>query len=188
MGQVLNPGSSCTYSGGTFEVLSNGCVRLSGLGSGTLCAQSINYNGFQASRQTGNRWRIDALPGGGGGGSGDAFSAEITSCSGTQIVPGQPIYRITVAGNVQARRSLSFVKVEGYANDATIGVQLLGSIPAGQSKDFSITGILSAATIITTVTCKVEVEATVAGSTARDSRPQSNVQTVVEARAIGRVG
>ncbi len=54
VGQVLNPGSSCTYSGGTFEVLSNGCVRLSGLGSGTLCAQSINYNGFQASRQSGN--------------------------------------------------------------------------------------------------------------------------------------
>ena len=61
VGKVLEPGESCTYSGGTFEVRSDGfgCV-----GSGSICAgQGLNLGSFSASKISGTtNWKINALP------------------------------------------------------------------------------------------------------------------------------
>ena len=62
VGLVLSPGESCTFSGGTFEVLSNGCVRVGSVSG--ICARNININGLRATRLSGNRWEITGLPGG----------------------------------------------------------------------------------------------------------------------------
>ncbi|WP_420439841.1 Ig-like domain-containing protein [Candidatus Palauibacter sp.] len=70
VGLVLSPGESCTFSGGTFEVLSNGCVRV-GSGGGSICAQNININGLRATRLSGNRWEILGLPSGDAGDGSD---------------------------------------------------------------------------------------------------------------------
>ncbi len=62
VGLVLSPGESCTFSGGTFEVLSNGCVRVGSVSG--ICAQNISINGLRATRLSGNRWEILELPSG----------------------------------------------------------------------------------------------------------------------------
>ncbi len=74
VGQVLSPGESCTFSGGTFEVLSNGCVRVGSVSG--ICGRNININGLRATRLSGNRWEITGLP---GGDVGDGNSLTVTS-------------------------------------------------------------------------------------------------------------
>ena len=71
VGQELDPGDYCTVdipgiNVGTnrFEVTSEG----RGCYGGICAGRSLNLSGFEASRITGtSRWRIDAVPGGGGG-------------------------------------------------------------------------------------------------------------------------
>ena len=63
IGQILGPGQSCDFNGSTFEVLEGGCARISSLGSGRLCSQSITYNAFRATRVNATDFRIDSLPG-----------------------------------------------------------------------------------------------------------------------------
>ena len=74
VGLVLSPGESCTFSGGTFEVLSNGCVRVGSVSG--ICGGNININGLRATRLSGNRWEILALP---SGDAGDGHSLTVTS-------------------------------------------------------------------------------------------------------------
>ena len=62
VGLVLSPGESCTFSGGTFEVLNNGCVSVGSVSG--ICAQNIFINGLRATRLSGNRWEILELPSG----------------------------------------------------------------------------------------------------------------------------
>ena len=74
VGLVLSPGESCTFSGGTFEVLSNGCVRVGSVSG--ICGRNININGLRATRLSGNRWEILALP---SGDAGDGHNLTATS-------------------------------------------------------------------------------------------------------------
>jgi len=63
VGQVLTPGDSCTHpSIGTFTVLGGGCASVSVFGSGRVCSNSINANGFRATRVNSVNFRIDVLP------------------------------------------------------------------------------------------------------------------------------
>ena len=70
VGQELDPGDYCTVDIPGVNVGTNRFeVRSDGQGCyGSICSgQSLNLSGFRASRAAGtSRWRIDALPGGGG--------------------------------------------------------------------------------------------------------------------------
>ena len=89
------------------------------------------------TRSTNNDWRLADDD------SAGAATASIATCRGTRITPGIPIYRITITGNVQARRPVTQLRVTGYANDVLMGTDVLDDLSAGQSTDFSIQGILS---------------------------------------------
>ena len=71
VGQELGPGDYCTVDIPNVSVGTNRFeVRSDGTGCyGFICSgRSMNLNGFEASRIGGtSRWRIDAVPGGGGG-------------------------------------------------------------------------------------------------------------------------
>ncbi len=156
-------------SGASFQ-FSSGQVTISFNNGGYIEEAGIRYTcrtsgGCRVVNRVVTQGTIEAA-GGGGGGTGQAASGEITSCRGVQIAPGIPTYRITIEGTVRANRTVSFVIVTGYANGQTMGVAQLGSIAAGQSKNFSVGGLLAAAQPITTVTCTAKLEYQTSGSTA----------------------
>ena len=65
VGQLLHPGDFCTVDIPGINVGSNRFeVRSDGRGCyGNICSDTrLNLNRFQASRQSGNTWRIDAVP------------------------------------------------------------------------------------------------------------------------------
>ncbi|MYD63382.1 MAG: hypothetical protein F4W91_20290 [Gemmatimonadetes bacterium] len=141
VGLVLGPGGSCDVGSDRFQVLSDGRGRY---GSGITAGTGITLNDFKATRISGtNNWRIDGLPSGTSGGgtpppSGDAVTGSITDCSSTQ---NGFIYNIRIAGTVRASRSVSSLLLQGYVGSSLVGVASLGSMSAGQSKNFTITGI-----------------------------------------------
>ena len=109
-------------------------------------------------------------------GGGQAMTVEIESCTGTLLVPGTQVYRITITGTVRANRAVTFVRATGYVNGVLLGVDLLGSIAAGQSEDFSITGVHTLTQ--TTARCEVRVEGRTAGATAgRELRVRASAQS-----------
>ena len=61
VGQVIRPNESCTFGDGEFRNVGDGCIVYTPFGSGTLCSNSININGLQATR-SGNNFTIEALP------------------------------------------------------------------------------------------------------------------------------
>ena len=81
---------------------------------------------------------------GGGGGtpppSGDAITGSITDCSFTSE---GSTYRIRITGTVQAIRPVSSLTLRGYVGSSFVGMVSLGSMPAGQTGSFTITGISS---------------------------------------------
>ena len=84
VGLVLSPGESCTFSGGTFEVLSNGCVRVGSVSG--ICGRNININGLRATRLSGNRWEILGLPGGDADDNGDLTVTSVSDLAETSEV------------------------------------------------------------------------------------------------------
>ncbi len=108
---------------------------------------------------------------GGGGGTTPTDAVTITgSCSGTRnSVSG--LVTVTMRGTVRANRSVSVLRLTGYANDRLVGVSLVGSLSAGQSKSYTISGIIS--TSANTLRCRVSWNATVLGN---------NVQGVADMR------
>ena len=67
-----------------------------------------------------------------------AITGSITDCSAT--VDGS-IYRIRITGTVQAIRPVSSLTLQGYVGSSFVGMVSLGSMSAGQTKSFTITGI-----------------------------------------------
>ena len=168
VGQELSPGQSCDIPGGaTFSVRSDGF----GCYNGSICAgASLNINDFSASKISGtSRWRIDALPvqqtpptPTSTPPSGPAVEGTISTCEGTQLVPGSSVIEVTIAGTVHALRSLSLVRVEGTANGSHVGIDLLGDIEAGSTESFRIQGYPSLSG--STLRCEVKVTYRTSGS------------------------
>ena len=75
------------------------------------------------------------------GGGMDALTGEITTCTGTVRVGG--IWDVVIAGTMTARRAISFLILTGYADDSFVGIQSLGTMSAGETKSFRITGIVT---------------------------------------------
>ena len=68
----------------------------------------------------------------------DAITGSITDCSATV---DSSIYRIRITGTVQAIRPVSSLTLQGYIGSSFVGMVSLGSMSAGQTKSFTITGI-----------------------------------------------
>ena len=121
------------------------------------------------------------------GGGGQAATVTLSTCNATPFIPGVPTgtYNVSMTGTVEARRAVTFVTVTGYANGDFVGIDLLGSIAAGQSRNFSITGIWS--TSATTLTCRAEAEWRTSGTVAAPaSRSQTSTQATMAAPLGGR--
>ena len=124
-------------------------VANTGLGSGDtvtltsnpLSSTSINTH-IPALQRRGVTVRFDSSSGSGGGGgtsppSGDAVTGSITDCSGA-------VGYVFISGTVRANRSVSNLVLTGYIGNSWVGRTSLGFMSAGQSKDFTITGLLGA--------------------------------------------
>ena len=68
----------------------------------------------------------------------DAITGSITDCSATE---DGSIYRIRIEGTVRAIRPVSSLILRGYVGSSFVGMVSLGSMSAGQTKSFTITGI-----------------------------------------------
>ena len=73
---------------------------------------------------------------------GEAVSGTITSCSGTRD-SFTGLVTVSISGNVSAHRSVSFLTVTAYANGQFVGIDNVGSLSAGQSRSFSVGGLLT---------------------------------------------
>ena len=89
-----------------------------------------------------------------GGGGTDALTGEITTCSGTRTVG--TVVNVEIAGTVTARRAVSFLTLTGRANGDFVGFEFVGSMSAGQTENFRITGIIS--TSASSLRCTIEAE------------------------------
>ena len=187
VGAILSAGDSCSYRGGgsdfTITIQNDGSAIINGnIGSfqasnSRFVVGNVSIFGFQA-RVTNGQWEILALPSGAMPVSasaddptppltmddvitGDNDSLTVTfSCSGRRVF-SSAIVEVTIDGTVRAKRSVSSLRLTGYVNDQRVGTDFLGSISAGDSKDFNISGT----TILTTNEnrCRVHVEGQIVG-------------------------
>jgi len=104
---------------------------------------------------------------------GKAVTGEITECSGTSDFG---LVRARIRGTLQARRSVSSVRVEGRANGNFLGIDHLGSMSSGQSKNFSINGTFFDPSA-TRIVCDVDVTWREAGSRGGEVRGKSSMHS-----------
>ena len=79
-------------------------------------------------------------------------TASITTCSGTRDSSTGTAHA-TIEGTVRAHKTVLSLRITGYANDQRVGIDELGSLSAGQSQNFSISGTISTSTSVSS--CKV---------------------------------
>ena len=76
--------------------------------------------------------------------TGVAVTGRITECSAEQVAQGVDSYRITIAGTLDAIRTVNAVRVTGSLSDGTIvGIDLVGDMVAGESASFNIISFVS---------------------------------------------
>ena len=90
------------------------------------------------------------------GSTGDEISITNKRCNGSRVFPGSPIIDVTMGGTLTANVSVLSVDVTGFANNRRVGSDFVGSISAGESEDFSISGTVII-TNATSVDCRVEI-------------------------------
>ena len=76
----------------------------------------------------------------GSGGGTDELEVEITTC---QARGGLSIWNVLILGTLHARVSVSFVTVTGYVDGTFLGIHAVGNIPAGETKTFSVNGVVT---------------------------------------------
>ena len=116
----------------------------------------------------GNNNCSDGVPITVGDSSDDALTIEIDECTVIERIVSTT-YRIRIRGTVQARGPVSFVRVTGYVDGSWLGVEFLGDMSAGESKAFTISGIVSIASL-SNARCEVEVEGRTRSGQDRKSR------------------
>ena len=85
---------------------------------------------------------------------GNAVTGSITTCEANQRTPFVTIYDVTIAGTLTASRSVRAVRIEGSVGGDFVGFDFIGDMMAGESVNFSITGILTSPS----GNCSVEAE------------------------------
>ena len=107
----------------------------------------------------------------------DAISISISNCSGRYLIGNSGSATITITGTVYANRSVSFLTLTGFANGEQVGIDLISGLGAGESEDFSISGIIS--TSGTSLNCSVAADYRTSGSakvTAGDAESSEQVR------------
>ena len=148
-----------TYDGGVYGGTCTISLTFDSATTGTLeytCASGIQGRG---------NWQIEVANSISAGGEAPttedkAVTGEISECSGSRIHAGSSFVSITVAGTVTAHRSVSSVKVEAkvgidsyfpglsdplwgqYITSERVGSETIGSMKAGEVRNFSIKGSL----------------------------------------------
>ena len=89
----------------------------------------------------------------GGGGTSDAVSVEGLECTASRV--DATSVRVAMNGTVRALRSLLAVRAIGYVDGLYLGAELLGDMPAGSTRNFTIVGDIELTA--STVTCSVQV-------------------------------
>ena len=84
----------------------------------------------------------------------NAVTGVITECSGKRQIGD--IVNVTIRGTLTARRSVTNLRIEGTANGSFVNIDFLGALSAGQSKNFSLSGIIF--TRGNSLSCNVEME------------------------------
>lgn len=97
----------------------------------TISEESDNGNNCSSGRQV----RVAS------GGGGQPVTVAITTCSGTRTVGS--LVDVVIAGRVTARRAVSFLVLEGRANGTVVGIRSIGSMSAGETENFRMTGAIS---------------------------------------------
>ena len=73
-----------------------------------------------------------------------AVTGNLTECSGVRRDwPFEDWVDVTIKGTVRATRNVTNLRVEGTANGDFVGMDFLGELSAGSSKNFSITGVIT---------------------------------------------
>ena len=124
---------------------------------------TLEYTCASGSQGRGN-WQIEMANSTSAGGEAPtedkAVTGEITECSGSRIHASSSLVEVTVAGTVTAHRSVSSVKVKAkvgndsyfpdvsdplwgvYLSEERVGSETIGSMKAGEVRNFSIKGLL----------------------------------------------
>ena len=111
------------------------------------------------------------------GSDGDVISLSITNCSGSYWFGNSGAANIYISGTVYAHRSVSSVRLTGYANGSWVGVDFINGLSAGESENFGMSGIIS--TSGSSLDCSVSWEATFFASakvTAGDAESSEQVR------------
>ena len=87
---------------------------------------------------------------------GQVLTGEITTCTANQLVPGSSAFSVVIGGTLTAHRNVQFVRLEGRANGAFVGFNLIGSMNTGESRSFTIVGIVTLTG--TTLRCGVDID------------------------------
>ena len=169
--------SDSTTSTNDVEV---GKDAVSGLSAGGTSAESISLNapsdagtyyygacvdGVSGESDTDNNCSSGVsvtVSSSGGGGNDKAVTASITGCSAKQ---NGFIFNVVIAGTVHASRSVTNILIQGYVGASFVGIASIGSMSAGQSRSFAITGITSSRP---SGTCRIEFTWRQVGNTSQD--------------------
>ena len=140
--------SGLSASGTSAESISLNAPSSAGTYYYGACVESVSGESDTNNNcSTGVRVTVSSSGSGGGGGgsgggggtsppSGDAVTGSITDCS------VRAFGFVFISGTVRANRSVSDLLLTGYIGNSSVGFTLIGSMSAGQSKDFTITGTL----------------------------------------------
>ena len=89
------------------------------------------------------------------GSSGEAVVGTITECSGTRT--SFLAVDVTIRGTIQANRSVTALRIDGYANGHFIDSEFVGAMSSGRSRNFNFTGTFLDSSA-TRVNCRVELD------------------------------
>ena len=83
----------------------------------------------------------------------DSVSIILSNCVSTRVDPTS--VRVEITGTVTANRQVLSVVVRGYADGLFVGADFLGDMPAGGTRSYSLSGIIT--TTASTFGCRVQV-------------------------------
>ena len=106
------------------------------LGTATITVSATDPGGLSATQTF--EVTVEAADNGG-----QALTGEITTCTADQLVPGSSAFTVVIGGTLTAHRNVQFVRLEGRANDVFVGFNLIGSMNTGESRSFTIVGIVT---------------------------------------------
>ena len=90
---------------------------------------------------------------GGGDDAEPAVEVDIETCSGRRMDATRIL--LGIIGTVRADRSVTNVRILGFANGLYLGVDSLGDVPAGSTREFTIAGFVTIAS--NDINCSVDV-------------------------------